>query len=286
MFSKFKFFNKKSKSDSNSNSSPSESPSFGDSSSSSSRSSESGKPIRLKPAAKRAASKKNKSLFSLKLVKTPIYEIKRRLKRLKEENSKQPPKDFNGLLSVWEISDQSVVKRTLLELKLRIGFFIAVGAVGGFLIMKNGAWLAAAMAIVPTAVGAITSVWRMQLLRQGRFVGFRQWARSVVVGSLFRVKLKKSDPAAPPGISQERGRQDKGRHERAWQDRGRQDRGFQDKDSHDKGSQDKDSRDKGSQDKDSRDKGSQEKDFRDEGSHNEDLGIEWQSKASMKQIDY
>ena len=92
-------------------------------------------------------------------------------------------KDFARVLQAWGIEDAAQLSLVLRELRLRLLVFalpVVVCALAALIMQRAYVWLALALVVLPCLMGIVTTIWRMSVLKEQRFLPFTSWLCSVV----------------------------------------------------------------------------------------------------------
>lgn len=123
----------------------------------------------------------------------PAKELARRYKNIQEQSRREPPRDFDELLNLWNLTKNEVpiIRR---QLRWRCAIFILIMVVFGGLLLGQGYIIAPLFIVIPSLVGIMTTIWRMYILANQRYISFRQWffMRS---GGEIKEKVSASAPA-------------------------------------------------------------------------------------------
>jgi hypothetical protein len=130
-----------------------------------------------KPLAK---AKKKPSMGEL--LRHPARVIKNRLRESKRAGQQPSPSDYGELAKAWELlgadSGQVPARLAIRDLRLRLLVFLLTGLLATWGIWHGGPGFLAVPVILATLVGAATSLWRLSLLKEKRFVSFPSWLKS------------------------------------------------------------------------------------------------------------
>ena len=116
-----------------------------------------------------AAAKTHAERFSV-----PGRMIASRTKYILEQSRQPPPASFQALLDSWGLAEDDIP--TLQKhLKRRFLIFSVVFVLVGGLLLAQGLFFSAFIVGVPTLAGLLTSLWRMSIFKNRRFVTFKSW---------------------------------------------------------------------------------------------------------------
>ncbi len=91
------------------------------------------------------------------------------------EQSRQPaPASFQAMLDSWGLTEDDI-PATQKHLRRRFLIFSAVFVLVGGLLLAQGLFFSAFMVGVPTLAGLLTSLWRISIFKNRRFVTFKAW---------------------------------------------------------------------------------------------------------------
>ncbi|MGL4208948.1 MAG: hypothetical protein ACRCTY_06125 [Candidatus Adiutrix sp.] len=104
----------------------------------------------------------------------PANLLANRLKALKSFDKTVEPKSFDELLESWGTTYEEL-PNVLLSLKKRCGIFLGVVLVIGGLLLVQGFIFSTLLVAIPGLIGVVTTVWRIDLVKNKRFVPFKVW---------------------------------------------------------------------------------------------------------------
>jgi hypothetical protein len=109
------------------------------------------------------------------MIRLPLSAIRRRLEEAGRAGKAAAPRDYRELARAWGLEEAGAAARAVRETRLRLLTFLLAGPLGAIAIAACGPPPLALAAIVPAALGAATSLWRLQVMRRRRLVGFWPW---------------------------------------------------------------------------------------------------------------
>lgn len=98
-------------------------------------------------------------------------------KRISKQRKEPNPKNFNELLTGWQITEE-MIPAILKSLWLRCLIFIMTLIIVGGLLLAQGFIFTTLLIMPPIFIGLMTSFWRMSLLKNREYISFRDWFMS------------------------------------------------------------------------------------------------------------
>jgi hypothetical protein len=115
---------------------------------------------------------------------SPALEIRRKLSASK--NLGPAPQGFDELLGAWDLMGEEAAERARKEGVLRIWIFGVAGLGAWAFLFASGAPYLSLAPLPPAVLGALTSWWRLSILRDRVFSPFPKWLKYLVFSGMRR----------------------------------------------------------------------------------------------------